>query len=847
MSYSMYEVVLGSLLHDIGKLIQRAFDRPQDLTGQSYDLESTLCPLKDGRYTHRHVLFTEAFFELTGRVGPIFPEGIDPKMVSQIACFHHKPESCDLSVAGAWMCAVADRYSAGMDRKADEEHEKSSKTFRTTPIRCIFDELILDEKALGKPKRHAYRLALLDPEDEGALMPVPWPENGRDDELPGLYRKVFDSFRSDYTSLARARYLSLRLFEEALLGILERTTWAVPSSTIDLPDISLFDHTRTTAAIAASLYRFHEARGELEDISAIKDRTPAKFRFLAGDLSGIQATLFNLASQGVAGVNKILRARSFLLGATAEAAALQLLEALGLPTSSVIQQAGGRFLILVPALDEVERTVEDLSSRWDELLLEDYTGSLALNLALSPPFSGDEFGSGRLSAVMAALGQALEESKQRPLSHCSQGVLKREFPLGTACSSCGTRPAESLEGDETHCPTCHKEVKLGRRLVRSDLILFGRNLPEKYQPVKVLGLDLSVLEKGVDPPWQNALSIRKSHLFETPVPWTVRLLANHVPTFKDPYELQDPRYEGIEEEDTRPGVGELKTFMHIAAEALEFDEEKRFRGKPYLGLLKADVDYLGFLFQYGLRRRDKVQDRFTISRLAQLSRMMDLYFTGYLKGLLHREFPSTYTVYAGGDDLLLIGPWRQTLKLAQRINETFRAYTGENPNITLSAGLTLLKANYPVNRAVWEAEEFLETAKEGRNAADRGRNRIQALIDWPMPWDRYAQRLEDAEWVHERMQETLSVGTGFVYHIMSIAEDAKAVARGDVRRANWRSRLAYHLARNIKGYDKNDKERRIVEWLERLGLDDHFNFTKEHRSLYEWRLPLTIALYRNRR
>jgi len=197
-------------------------------------------------------------------------------------------------------------------------------------------------------------------------------------------------------------------------------------------------------------------------------------------------------------------------------------------------------------------------------------------------------------------------------------------------------------------------------------------------------------------------------------------------------------------------------------------------------------------------------DRFTLSRLAQLSRMMDLYFTGYLKGLLHREFPDTYTVYAGGDDLLLIGPWTKMLELAWRIHETFRAYTGHNPNITLTAGLTLLKASHPVNRAIKEAEVFLETAKEAAGGQGTVRNRICALMAKPLPWDRYKEKLQDASWVIEQMQGENAVSTGFVYHIMKIASDAEAVAEGQVLKADWRARLAYHLSRNIKGYDDAD-------------------------------------------
>ena len=65
MSYSLQEVVTGALLHDIGKFVQRAFASLGALGWKTYDMESTLCPKnKHQRYTHRHVLFTSAFFDL---------------------------------------------------------------------------------------------------------------------------------------------------------------------------------------------------------------------------------------------------------------------------------------------------------------------------------------------------------------------------------------------------------------------------------------------------------------------------------------------------------------------------------------------------------------------------------------------------------------------------------------------------------------------------------------------------------------------------------------------------------------------------------------------------------------
>lgn len=844
MSYSLDELVLGCLLHDVGKLLQRAYNRIEDVTGAALDLESTLCPSFKGVYTHKHVLYTNAFFDVLQREGLGFPEGIRARTVEAIASYHHSPDACPMPAA-AWLCALGDRYSAGMDRREDEETSEraSSRTaFRTTPLQCIFDEVILDRKALGAPGRHAYELSPLDPEDADALVPGQWPKGGVLGDLPSRYLDLWRQFRAELGSLcASAPSMPFRLFEEALLGLLERYTWAIPSSTVSAPDISLYDHARTTAAVAVALFRFHEDLGQLGDLAAIKDESKPKFRFLGGDLSGIQNTLFTLQSQGVKGVNKILRARSFLLGTVSEAAALLVTENLGLPHCSIVQHAGGRFMILVPALEKLEALVDGLREDFDHWLLDHYTGSLACNLALSEPFSGAAFRSGGLESVMARLGQAVDEAKQRPLGSCAQGVIPREFPNDATCMACGVRPGEKAAETGFRCPTCHQEFLLGKRLIHTGFLAWGRGLPRKWQPVDVLGLDLALLETPPEETPAGILSLRRTHSPPDTFPWATRSLANHIPLFKDAYEVRNPRYDWIREVDLECGAGDPKSFMHIASEALEPYGDTSFRGRAFLGLIKADVDYLGFIFGQGLRRDDEQKNRLTLSRLAQLSRMLDLYFTGHLKGLLHREFPDTYTVYAGGDDLLLIGPWRQALHLASRINETFRAYTGNNPNITLSAGLTLLKPHYPVNRAVRQAEMHLERAKE------EGRNRVCALVDRPISWERYAERLADAEWIHQRLQGESRVSTGFVYRILELAEDAEAVAlRRDIRKAGWRARLAYHLARNIQAPDKGTRLRRIAEWLERLGLDDQFQLTGADSNVFDWRLPLTIALYRNR-
>ena len=90
------------------------------------------------------------------------------------------------------------------------------------------------------------------------------------------------------------------------------------------------------------------------------------------------------------------------------------------------------------------------------------------------------------------------------------------------------------------------------------------------------------------------------------VPATFRYLANHVKR-----EGEDPW-----------------TFSDIAAgKKLEGETTTRL-----LGVLKADVDYLGQVFQEGLRREQSANGFDGLTRIAALSRQMDWFFSGWLNG-----------------------------------------------------------------------------------------------------------------------------------------------------------------------------------------------------------------------
>ena len=89
-----------------------------------------------------------------------------------------------------------------------------------------------------------------------------------------------------------------------------------------------------------------------------------------------------------------------------------------------------------------------------------------------------------------------------------------------------------------------------------------------------------------------------------------------------------------------------------------------------------------------------------------------------------------YTVYSGGDDVFLIGPWDLIPDLAQEIAKDFAKYTGGNPYVHLRAGMAFIDGKYPVYQAADDAGDAIDKSKRtGGNAF--------TFLDMPWKWNEF--------------------------------------------------------------------------------------------------------------
>jgi len=230
------------------------------------------------------------------------------------------------------------------------------------------------------------------------------------------------------------------------------------------------------------------------------------------------------------------------------------------------------------------------------------------------------------------------------------------------------------------------------------------------------------------------------------------------------------------------------TPRHPDGSLVEFvDLARRSTGAPMLGVLKADADSLGDAI------RKRLGSSQTFAPLTQFSQKLDTFFgqtLGREMVAAGSRWNNIYTVFAGGDDLLLVGPWDTIIDFAAHVRKRFTdEFTSDR--LTLSAGCAIIKPKFPIHLAARQAEDLLETAKAGP------KDQFAALGEvWR--WDCHAAIINAGKQLRIWVASS-EIQRGWLHTVLELAllQCGQAHARGPgIIPAMASSRLAYHVARN---------------------------------------------------
>lgn len=563
-------------------------------------------------------------------------------------------------------------------------------------LRLLFDSIKLPNgKGQDPNKKHYHPLIAIENQpQEYPNIPYPLDHEPNKEQIASFKQKIKD----EVLPILKDNWENLSL----LMLILEKFGSCL---SFGESDVALVDMVNATSAVAAALVNHPEG----ENINLI-----------VGDLSGIQKFIYTISSDGAL---KSLRARSFYLELVTEEVVQQLLDKLELPRTNVIYAGGGNLYILASGKKEVKSVIKEVRQQFNEWLLREFEGKvfLALDcLCFSTSDLKPEPKSSQENSQISKFAENWSNATKNLAVHKSQKFCDQISDLikprysHEPCRVCHRDDVEPdklklLNDNEPDsvlaCETCRSMFDLGSQLFKVNAIVRSqqKNIANALHTLSFSGdIYYHLFEnwKQIDPTADMVLLVND---------WTLEHY--QFKHFKNVYPLLLGNY----------GKQGKLGFMRAEEMAEQAKGIKRFAS------LRMDVDRLGQIFAKGLGENQ------TLPRLAGLSRQMSYFFKVYLnslaskinvnipeniKQLLPKDEPyNILFIYAGGDDLFISGAWNEVVNFAFDVYQCFRAYTGYNPDITLSGGVSIDTPKFPLYQAAKSSGHAEDAAKgNGRNS-----------------------------------------------------------------------------------------------------------------------------------
>lgn len=753
------QIYLAALLHDIGKFYQRADSgsvQKNQFLINGYKEESTFCPSQNGIYSHKHVLWTAQFIDdnrtiFQRLIGDRSGDLTSNNSLIYLAAGHHLLTD-QLSEYGK-IIKEADCLSSGIERNSDKDlddcqDEKEWDMFRKKQMIPILQTINCINKEISWFRVPINSLSL---RKETAFPRSAEAFEGKQPDYNSLWKDFTNEFR-----LVQAN--TYRAFSETLLNLLHKYASCIPASTVDFPDVSLFDHLKTTAALSLCLFDVQKSGENPEDT----------FLLIGADFSGIQTYIYQIVSK-YAGKN--LKGRSFYLHILSDAIVRFLLKRLDLFQANVIYNSGGGFYILAPNTSEVKKKLNESIEEIERKLFEAHGTSLFAAID-SIGISKDVLlhrNNKSLRKVWDELHSKQDIKKSQKFSRLIKNSYDTffspektsdtiKFDLTTGEEFLSNEKSEESEYNGKSLlikKITGDQIKLGQKLRETEVMVVSEEdiscweNETHVEPIK-LGLHYYFLKS-------RDISIRKELL---------RTSADRVSVI-----TLNGRDKNCD------FMGTIDRVNNIYG--LEFYGGNEFNGNTFekicenpkfsrLGVLRMDVDNLGSIFQLGIP-----EEKATLSRFAALSRSLDYFFSGYLNTIWKEEGESdSFIIYSGGDDLFIIGSWDTTIKIAKRIREDFRNYSCNNPSFSISGGIAIIPPKYPITKGAEIAGKEEENAKN-HQCKEADKNSI-SFMGMPLNWDKefpIVEQLKDK--IFKLVAEEKHLPKSFISKILSHLENAR--------------------------------------------------------------------------
>lgn len=808
-------IYLAALLHDIGKFYQRA-DKPfndifSELSDYSKKLANDICPVNDtGRFGYQHVVWTNEFFEKNRKKFENIPgvkvnlyESKNEDCIENLACNHHKPQTIQQAIV-----TMADWWSAGIDRRKPIETDENAtadngikwgkERYKKIPLYSIFNKI---NDGSGN-----YAFPLKPYDITSAQMPkeIKSINDGNNKEA---YKELWDLFAEEFKKLPSD---SIKGFTESLLFLLQKYSWCIPSNTMDMANVSLYDHLKTTASIADCLYSYYLEKPDDFSWNGSDKRLTLKdgampLILLGGDLSGIQKFIYSISSRKAA---SSLKGRSFYLQLMIDSIIQKVISHPDIDATigHVVYSSGGKFYMLLPNTRKVIEAVNSIQLEIEKEVWEEHKGSLIVNLAYVPfayvkdknEISFDGADNKNLGELWKALADKLTDAKSQKFNHVlldNFDTLFNPDESGGDVKVCAVTGLELKEKEGKKIPKTEtfishqvfKQIELGDTLKDADYLITYKDKSElssylsSRSKINVTIFNVANYLFDQIELTKNEADFRK--ITSADVSRVKRI--NNVAFTAAPIKGQKVSYGfqfyGGNKQAFNTDKKRNKTFEELT-EVVEHDEGS----ETYFGVLRMDVDGLGEIFIKGIP--DELR---TFSAYATLSSNLDWFFSGYLNTIKEKYKDYVNILYSGGDDVFAVGRWDQLINFAEDIRSEFRKFVGRE-DISISAGLVLVGNKYPIAKAADLAGKAEDNAKKFNNYSKNAFNIFGESISWHKEFQ-YVKDFKD-NFVH--YIEVHKMPRAILHKLMLLANNMRS---GEMS-------YMWHTAYFIKRFSENKKE-----------------------------------------
>lgn len=787
-------LIKGALLHDIGKVCYRAMKKRINHSKLGGDFLEQY--LKSNEETER---------------------------LLNCVRYHHKDylqkaklDKNDL----AYIVYEADNIASGMDRRENEGEEKG------------FDpKLNLDS---------IFSVFYSDKEIQVA------------NKYPLIYKdinKAFNYPRKDISLATNSNYEALlnkikshfitkdisQISINQLLQILEEGFSYLPSSTnkAEVCDISLYVHSKITSAVASCMKLYFDEQ-QIQDYKKYCFNSGSKifrnekiYLLVSGDISGIQDFIYTIPSKGAL---KTLRGRSLYIDLLLEEFIDEYLEQIGLSRANVLYSGGGHFYILAPNIEDIKKSIDKLQAKMNRWLIENIGINLYLAIGTAECSANNLMKSEAQGNLFAIVNKKLKDdktirySKDKDFLEYIFNVEKEKDTAKKECNICHNLVDKLWKynsDEEIACEFCLNLYKLGQDILTQDLVFVISE--EKIDGgIKIFGKDKDL--------YMYAVNIEDIDMFKGKI---LRIYSKNNLLENDlAIRLYLADYSAKNEND------EVMTFDDLAKSSCKID-----KGIKRLGVLRLDVDDLGIAFSSGfVSDKDKIEDNLryaTLSRYADLSKDISMFFKVAINkicagdligcvdfeekafnilGIAKAQKRKVNIIYAGGDDLFLVGAWDEVLEVAIDINRAFKQFT--NGKLTLSAGMAMFSPTYPISKMAEIAGLLVQMSKSKKdknsialfgmetNLKANGQLECKHIYTWADFEMKVCK--EKMNYLLARLSfdgdkfNKLSVGKSLIYRLMDLIQLA------DEDKLNI-ARFAYVLARMQPKQDKDEQKRKVYE------------------------------------